>query len=94
MRVPAVPLHPRPPPPSLHRLLTHAHAPTPTGAPILGVFGGLLELLVLSCLLTLFYALQYADTPLQDLARTWWPWASYGYVGLYALHFVLTTRDG
>ncbi|KXZ43170.1 hypothetical protein GPECTOR_99g805 [Gonium pectorale] len=64
------------------------------GAPHLGLFGGLLEWLVIATLLTLIYTLQFAAGDFRQMARDYWGFISAGYVGAHALHFLVTTRDG
>ncbi|GIL75226.1 hypothetical protein Vretimale_7896 [Volvox reticuliferus] len=63
------------------------------GSPYLGTLG-LVEWVILAFFILGWYVLQFYEGPFQPFCRAYWPLFSYCYTGAFALHFLLTTRDG
>ncbi|KAG2500666.1 hypothetical protein HYH03_001432 [Edaphochlamys debaryana] len=63
------------------------------GSPFLGVLG-LMEWILFAFFVLGWYVIQFYAGPFQKFCYDFWPLFSYCYVGAYALHFLLTTRDG
>ncbi|GIL42994.1 hypothetical protein Vafri_806, partial [Volvox africanus] len=64
------------------------------GAPVWGIFGWLEWVLVAAAVVALFALQHIGPSPLQKMARAYWPLVAGGYTGVVLVHGLITTRDG